>query len=96
MNIPITNPQLNLNDDSKNDDSIKQEGVTINASNGSVVNTNSGNGHGRVRLGLSLTIMFSGMLYLLALGAVAFQVNSIGKDMRFEKNHQTAKIGKKV
>ena len=93
MNIPITNPQLNLNDGSKNDDSIKQEGVTINASNGSVVNTNSGNGHGRLKSGLSLTIIFSGLLYLLALGAVAFQVNSIGKDMRFEKNLQMEKIG---
>lgn len=46
MDIPITNPQLsaNINDHSCIDDSIKQDGVTITAGAGSVINTNSGNG----------------------------------------------------
>ena len=46
MEIPITNPQLNtsINDKSQIDDSIKQDGVTITAGAGSVINTNSGNG----------------------------------------------------
>lgn len=60
--MDINNPALNLNDQSKVDDSIKQEGVTINANNGSVVNTNSGNGRagGLTRLwAMLITICFS-------------------------------------
>jgi len=62
--MDINNPtaNLNLNDQSKIDDSIKQEGVTIHADNGSVVNTNSGNGRtgGLTRMwAMLITICFS-------------------------------------
>lgn len=60
--MDINNPALNLNDNSKVDDSIKQEGVTIHANNGSVVNTNSGNGRagGLTRMwAMLITICFS-------------------------------------
>lgn len=56
------NPTLNLNDQSKTDDSIKQDGVTINADNGAIVNTNSGNGRscGLTRMwAMIITICFS-------------------------------------
>lgn len=43
MNIPITDPKLetSISDHSTSDDHIQQEGVTINANNGSVINSNS-------------------------------------------------------
>lgn len=46
MNVPTMNPQLNstINDHSLVDDSIKQDGVKIQAGAGSVLNMNSGNG----------------------------------------------------
>lgn len=45
MPIPL-NPQMNANvdDHSKTDESINQSGVTIQAGDGSTINTNSGNG----------------------------------------------------
>lgn len=62
MNIPSTiNPTLNLNDQSAVDESVRQDGVTINASGNATINSNSGNG----RVGLSrmsamvTTILFS-------------------------------------
>lgn len=54
-------PKLDLNDSSKNDDSIKQEHVTINASNGATINSNSGNGRGEITrmFAMITTILFS-------------------------------------
>lgn len=50
INIPVTNPALtaSMSDQSKVDDSIKQESVVINASNGATINNNSGNKHGEL------------------------------------------------
>ena len=50
MSIPIPTPHLstNVNDHSKVDDSINQDGgVTINASGNATINSNSGNNHER-------------------------------------------------
>lgn len=55
-------PKLDLNDSSRNDDSIKQEHVTINASNGATINSNSGNGQrGEITrmFAMITTILFS-------------------------------------
>lgn len=70
-------PKLDLNDSSKNDDSIKQEHVTINASNGATINSNSGNGRGEITrmFAMITTILFSiicdiGLGYVLWKGQV--------------------------
>ena len=59
-------PKLDLNDSSRNDDSIKQEHVTINASNGATINSNSGNGQrGEITrmFAMITTILFSIICY---------------------------------
>ena len=47
MDIPITNPHLsaNLEDNSKIDDSFKQQGTTVNLGSGATYNQNCGNQH---------------------------------------------------
>jgi hypothetical protein len=72
-NIPSIAPNLNLNDQSATDDSIKQEGVTIHADNGAVVNTNSQNGRGELtRMWATLiTIVFS-ITCDIALGLILY------------------------
>lgn len=59
INIPVTNPSLNasLSDQSKVDDSIKQENVVINASDGATINNNSGNKHEELTRKTSMIIM---------------------------------------
>lgn len=61
MEIMKVEPKLDLNDSSRNDDSIKQEHVTINASNGATINSNSGNGRGEITrmFAMITTILFS-------------------------------------
>lgn len=63
MDIPI-NPTISANvaDHSATDDSIRQEGVTINANNGSIVNTNSGNKKGHDG---GMTRVFATLLIIL-------------------------------
>ena len=77
MEIMNLEPKLDLNDSSKNDDSIKQEHVTINASNGATINSNSGNGRGEITrmFAMITTILFSiicdiGLGYVLWKGQV--------------------------
>lgn len=84
-------PNISASDQSANDESMHQEGVTINASNGSIVNANSGNGHGRVRSMKALVFM-AAVLYLFGLGAVAYQVKSIGARMDYNNTYQQKNI----
>ena len=71
--LPDISPNLNLNDQSKVDDSIKQEGVTINANNGSVVNANSGNGsRGLTRKASMLLVMLFSILGDIMIGTTLY------------------------
>lgn len=89
-------PNISASDQSANDESMHQEGVTINASNGSIVNANSGNGQGRLRA-LKAFVIFAAILYLFGLGAIAWQVKSIdsrivGKDKIFKIQDSVQKL----
>lgn len=84
-------PNISASDQSTNDESMHQEGVTINASNGSIVNANSGNGQGRARSMKALVFM-AAVLYLVGLGAVACQVKSIGARMDYNNTYQQKNI----
>lgn len=71
--MEISNPTFNLDDQSKNDDSIKQDGVTINADNGAIVNANSGNGgRGLTRKASMLIVMLFSVLGDLAIGITGY------------------------
>lgn len=89
-------PNISASDQSANDESMHQEGVTINASNGSIVNANSGNGQGRLRT-LKALVAFFAVLYLFGLGAIAWQVKTIdsrivGKDKIFKIQESVQKL----
>lgn len=80
MNIPMTSPQMNANLDS--DESIKQDGVTINANNGSVINSNSSNGRGEVtRLFAMLMTIF---LSIIGDVLIVFYLRIANQELRSE------------
>ena len=88
MDIPITNPKLtsNINDHSCVDDSIRQDGVTINAGNGSVINSNSGNGKSEKKMSALFQILAVSIICdLLICGLVLFNGNGINE--RIEKRN---------
>lgn len=89
MEIPT--PHISASDQSTNDESMHQEGVTINASNGSIVNANSGNGQGRAR-SMKVLVFMAAILYMFGLGAVAYQVKSIGARMDYNNTYQQKNI----
>ena len=68
MEIPITNPHLsaNLEDNSKVDDSFKQEGTTVNLGSGATYNQNCGNQREFTR------IMSTALILLISLICDAF------------------------
>ena len=99
MNIPITNPQLNANLDS--DESIKQEGVTINANNGSVINSNSANGRGEItRLFAMLTTILLSILGDALLGIWLYtSIQTMSDDIkqtRIESRVEQSKFQKQI
>ena len=68
-------PQLNANihDHSQVDDSVKQEGVTINASGNATINSNSGNGRaGRVGVSDLFKVLGVSIVCDIALGLLLY------------------------
>lgn len=72
----------NISDHSQTDDSIKQEGVTINASGNATINSNSGNGR-TSKVGVSDLFKVLGVSIMcdVALGVLLYfgQANTMGK-----------------
>ena len=93
-------PQLNanINDHSHVDDSIKQEGLTINASGNATINSNSGNGRAS-KVGMSDLFKVLGVSIVcdIALGVLLYighadmmkKLDSFGMDaQRIDKQHR--------
>lgn len=78
MDIPITNPHLsaNLEDNSKIDDSFKQQGTTVNFGNGATYNQNCGNQREMSRM----TATLLGMGWSLIFDVVIIMAMIVGYD----------------
>lgn len=80
MEIPITNPQLNANleDNSKVDDSFKQQGTTVNLGSGATYNQNCGNKREMSRtMSTFIGVLFSFMCDLFIIGCLVFSVDKL-------------------
>ena len=90
MEIPITNPHLsaNLEDNSKVDDSFKQEGTTVNLGSGATYNQNCGNQREFTRLmSTALILLISLICDAFIFAFIYFGNNAIiDKFDKFERN----------
>lgn len=92
MEIPITNPHLsaNLEDNSKVDDSFKQEGTTVNLGSGATYNQNCGNQREFTRLMSTILILLISLLCDAFIVIILWMGNSnlMGKFDKFEQSQR--------
>lgn len=88
MELPL-NPQLNVNDNSKTDESFKQQGTTVNLGSGATYNQNCGNEHSspkNIALWVSLLCDFVIVVFLLhGFSKMSDRLERFGQDA--EKTH---------
>ena len=71
INVPITKPSLSVADNSKTDDSFKQQGTHVHLEPGAVYNQNCGNKKEMSRMTSTVIgIVFSAICDLLVIGAL--------------------------
>ena len=92
MDIPITNPNLSasLEDNSKVDDSFKQEGTTVNLGSGATYNQNCGNQREFTRLMSTILILLISFLCDAFIVVILWMGNSslMGKFDKFEQSQK--------
>ena len=92
MDIPITNPHLsaNLEDNSKVDDSFKQEGTTVNLGSGATYNQNCGNQREFTRLMSTVLILLISLICDAFIVVILWMGNSnlMSKFDKFEQSQR--------
>ena len=97
MDIPITNPHLsaNLEDNSKVDDSFKQQGTTVNLGNGATYNQNCGNKREMSRaMSTIIGVLFSFTCDIFIIGCLIFSFDKLCEKLQDFDRDVTTKFEK--
>ena len=97
MDIPITNPHIsaNLEDNSRVDDSFKQQGTTVNLGTGATYNQNCGNKREMSRaMSTIIGVLFSFTCDIFIIGCLIFSFDKLCEKLQDFDRDVTTKFEK--